>query len=224
MTLCMRRLFAVLALACVPCVTLAQDAGVPPEVTRLVEKFNDEAIPFNDNLLVLGKADAPVTAVLVFGLSGNGAYLVKRAIAEIIDKYVDTGKLKLVVIEMPLTWHDMQAFAGFRCVAPEKHWDVLKRALLYPRDVMNMKNASLEGAPDYIWPMMKGFDVSREQAEKCMRNTAIVGLIEGQRRVVQETWNTGTAPTFIVGDQVFVDPQNDNLILTAIAAAVKGEQ
>lgn len=199
----------------------AQDAEVPVAVTQLLEKFNDDTIPFNDKPVILGNENAPVTGVFVFGLSENTSWMVNRAFSG-IKRHIKAGQLKLVVIEMPLTWHDMQAFAGFRCVAPEKHWTVLEDAVSNPRAAGGMKNDSLINAPNHIWSMMRGNGVNREQAERCMRNSAIVGHIEAQRRVVKETWGTDIAPSFIIGDKIITDPTNDSAIIAAIESALKG--
>lgn len=199
----------------------AQDAEVPEPVRQLVEKFNDDEIPFNDKPVILGNENAPVTGVFVFGLSENTSWMVNRAFSS-IKKHIKSGQLKLVVIEMPLTWHDMQAFAGFRCVAPEKHWAVLEDAVSNPRYAGRMKNDSLMNAPDHIWSMMRGNGVEREKAERCMRNTAIVGHIEAQRRVVKDTWGTEIAPSFIIGDKLITDPTSDSAIIAAIESALKG--
>lgn len=204
--------------------TSAQDAvnSVDPNVLALTATFNDEAIPFNDKLITLGKADAPLTSVLVFGLSADTTYFVNRILPRIIDKYVASGKMKLVVIDYPLTWHDMQVLAGFRCVPPDKHWDLLQKAVSYNRFAHNLKIDSFMNAPDHVWREMKDYGVSRETADKCMRNVTIVGHIEAQRQVVTSTWGTSTAPTFIVGDQVLVNPYSDSPITEAIEGALKG--
>lgn len=215
-------------LSCISCVA-AQEAAkdespVPAEVLELTAIFNDDVIPFNDKLIMLGKADAPVAAVLVFGLSYDTTYMVGRWLPDIVGKYVDSGKMRLTVIDFPLTWHDMQAFAAFRCVAPEKHWELLKDAVKYPQPAHNMKADSLLNAPDHVWRMMKSYDVPREKAEKCMRNYAIAGQIEAQRRIVTDTWKTTVAPTFVVGDKVVVNPSSPSAIEDAIEAVLKGGQ
>lgn len=198
------------------------ESPIPAEVLELTATFNDDVIPFNNKLVMLGKADAPVAAVLVFGLSEDTTYMVGRWLPDIVDKYVESGKMKLTVIDFPLTWHDMQAFAAFRCVAPEKHWELLKDAVKYPRPAYNMKNDSLLNAPDHVWGMMKSHGVPRDRADKCMRNNAIVGHIEAQRLIVTDTWKTTVAPTFIVGNKVIVNPSSPSAIEDAIEAVLKG--
>ena len=86
-------------LAAVGALAQAQTEEVPPEVARLVEKFNEDEIPFNDSLLVLGKPEAPVSVVFMLGLSGHSSYLVSRGLDDLIEKYVDTGKVKLIIID-----------------------------------------------------------------------------------------------------------------------------
>lgn len=213
-------------LSCMP-PAMAQDATrdaapVPAEVLELTATFNDDAIAFNDKLITLGKADAPLSAVLVFGLSADMTYMVGRWLPDIVEKYVDSGKMKITVIDFPLTWHDMQALAGFRCVAPEKHWELLKEAIKYPQPAHHLKADAYLNAPGHVWTMMKSYGVPRDKAEKCMRNNAIVGHVEAQRQVVTETWKTTAAPTFIVGSAVLVNPSSPDAIEDAIEVALKG--
>lgn len=210
-----------LSALCLPTWVRAQDDSTK-RVDALMATFNDETIPFNDRLITLGKADAKINGVLVFGLSADTSYLVTMAVPQLIKKYVDSGIMKLTIIEHAITWHDMQAFAGFRCVPSEKHWELLQRvAKRDERQAFYMKDSDYLKAPSYIWPMMDGFGVSRELAEKCMRNSAIVGHMEGQRRTVNELWNVKSVPTFIVGDKVMVTPSSFGIIEDAIEIALK---
>jgi protein-disulfide isomerase len=202
---------------------LAQEkAPLTPEVAELTAKYNDDEIAFNDQMTTLGKADAPVTAVLVYGLSEDASWFVNRILPGILSKFVETGKLKLVVMEFPLTWHDMQALAAFRCVPKEKHWDVLKETVRYGATAFRMKREGIANAPDHIWPMVKDFGVSREKADKCMRNNAIAGFVEAQRQIVLDTWKTNVAPVFIVGDKVLATPSSGGIVEDAIELALKG--
>ncbi|MES2877740.1 MAG: thioredoxin domain-containing protein [Pseudomonadota bacterium] len=220
---CLRFGLALMACCCASW-SYADDESTQ-RVSSLMATFNEDEIPFNDRLITLGKADAPINAVFIFGLTGDTSFLVKTMLPDIMKKYVDSGRMKLTIIEQPLTWHDMQAFAGFRCVAAEKHWELLLRvAKRDVRQAFYMKGADYLKAPEYIWPMMKDFDVSREQAEKCMRNSAIVGHMEGQRRVVNETWHVTTVPTFIIGEKILVNPASFGIFEDAVESALKGSK
>ncbi len=77
-------------------------------------------------------------------------------------------------------------------------------------------------APEKIWKMMESYGVTRDVAQKCMRNNAIVGHVEAQRQVVTDTWKTNTAPTFIVGGSVVVAPSTEGVLEDAIEVALKG--
>lgn len=198
--------------------TLAQNANEKAAI-ELTNLFNDDSVVFNTQLLVLGKADAPITAVLAFGLSENTSDLVNRALPSLTRKYIDTGKLKVIVMELPLTWHDMQAFAGFRCAPANSHWEVLKAAVRDPRQAYRMKSDNYLKTPEYVWPYMKSLDVSREAMERCMRNNEVVGFVEGQRRVLLDVWNVKSAGSFIIGNKIETNP---NLIGDAIEESLKG--
>lgn len=188
---------------------------------ELTETFNDEQISFNDNLIVLGKEDAPISVMFVFGLSADTTDFVRRFLPSIVRNYVDAGKVKLVIIEFPLTWHDIQAFAGFRCVPASKHWEVLREAVAYPQTAHHLKADSILNAPSHIWPIMKNYGVGRDLAEKCMRNTAIAGHIEAHRQVVTDTWSIKQAPSFVIAGKVIT---NIFSVEDAIETALKGGQ
>ena len=204
-----------------PAQQTAASYQVPSDVAELAATFNDEVIPFNDQLIVLGKPDAKVTAVLLFGLSGDTGYFMERVFPQLKEKYVDSGKLRLIVYDFPLTWHDMQALAGFRCLPADKHLEALQAAVRHNTFAQGMKRASYMNTPDHVWGILKGFDIPRDKAEKCMRNNAIIGYVEALRRTATQSWRVTMAPSFIVGDRVIHNPSSLGQIEDALNSALK---
>jgi len=208
-----------LAAACQP--AAPPPYQVPKDVAALAATFNDDAIPFNDQLVVLGKPEAKVTAVLVFGLSGNSAYVMEKMFPRLKEEYVDTGRVRLVVYDFPLTWHDMQALAGFRCLPADKHLAAMQAAVRYNSFAEGMKQASYLNTPNHVWGILKEFDIPRDKAEKCMRNNAIIGYVEALRRTATQSWRVTMAPSFIVGDRVIHNPSSLGQIEDALNSALK---
>lgn len=201
----------------------AVPASPPPDdVERLAATFNDETIPFNDRLIVLGKADAPLTAVLIFGLSGDTNHFMERMFPAIKEKYIDNGRMRLVVYDFPLTWHDMQALAGFRCLPAEQHFAVLQDAVRYTSFADGMKRASYLDAPSHVWKLLKKYDIPRDKAEKCMRNNPIIGHIEALRRTATQSWRIRMAPSLIIGDRVLHNPSALGYIEDILNVELKG--
>lgn len=207
--------------ALAPAQPAAPQPKPPTDLAELAATFNDEAIPFNDRLAVLGSADAKLTVVLVYGLSGDTSYLMDRIFSRIKEKYVDSGKVRLIVYDFPLTWHDMQALAGFRCLPPEQHLPALQAAVRYASFADGMKRASYLATPGHVWSVLKDFDITRDKAEKCMRNTAIIGHIEAMRRIATGTWGVTRAPSLIVNNRVIASPSSLPLIEDALNSALK---
>lgn len=207
--------------ALAPAQQAAVQPGLPKDLSALAATFNDDAIPFNDQLAVLGKTDARVTAVLIYGLSADTSYLMDRIFSRIKEKYVDSGKVRLIVYDFPLTWHDMQALAGFRCLPPEQHLPAMQAAVRYTSFADGMKRASYLATPAHVWNVLKDFDISREKADKCMRNTAIIGHIEAMRRTATGTWGVTRAPVLIVNERVIASPSSLALIEEALKSALK---
>lgn len=204
-----------------PAQQAAAPSQVPTDVAELAATFNDEVIPFNDQLIVLGKPDAKVTAVLLFGLSGDTGYFMERVFPSLKEKYVDSGRIRLIIYDFPLTWHDMQALAGFRCLPADKHLEVLQAAVRHNTFAQGMKRASYLNTPDYVWGILKSFDIPRDKAEQCMRNNAIVGHVEALRRTATQSWWVTWAPSFIVGNRVLHNPSSLGQIEAVLNSALK---
>lgn len=193
------------------------------QVNELANLFNEDDIQYNNNTTIIGNDGAKITGVLVIGLSYDSHEFMKSIYPRIVSKYIDSGILKLIVLELPLTWHDVQAFAGFRCIPSDKYWSNLQLVIKkYPYDVHAMKKSSILKAPDYIWRMMEGSGISREQAEKCMRNSAIIGYVEAMRRITRDGMNVEYAPSIMIGDKFLGNPSSFGLIEDMIESTLKG--
>jgi Thioredoxin len=207
-----------LSLALVPWATFAQDFK---EVDEYLAVLNDEEIPFNESLIELGSPQAKLTATLVYGISGDTSYFVKSILPGIISKYVDSGQMRITVVELPLSLHDVQAFSAFRCVEPARHWELLRRvAIRDERSGYQLKNGSYLKAPDVIWGMMSDFGLERKKAEQCMRNSHINGYVDGLRRGVEETFQVSVVPRLVIGKNAVI-PSNSGIVKDAIEAALK---
>jgi hypothetical protein len=198
-------LLSTLILALASPIVLAQLAK---PVEELVQTFNDETIAFNDKMVVLGKPDAKVTAVVIYGLSVETTYFMNAMFPDVRRRYIDSGKVRVIVFDFPLSWHDMQALAGLRCLPAEKHFEAMHEAVRSERLAHGMRHDTFMNAPRYFVPLLRRFGLDDAKAQQCMRNLRIIGHIEAARKLATEQWNISFAPTLIIGGEKLVNPSS----------------
>lgn len=209
---------SVLSLILAPQFVFAQSAE---RTDAYLNSMNDDDIPFNQEFIELGSPQAKVTALYFHGITEDSSYFIKRILSGIVSKYVDTGQIRIKLIEYPLSLHDIQAFSAFRCIEPKRHWELLQRvAVRDERKGFNLKKGSYENAPDIIWSMMDDFGVDRKKADACMRNTHINGFVEGLRRGGAEAFQVTSAPKLYVGGKL-ITPDSVGRLSDAIDQALK---
>ena len=88
---------------------------IPRELRDVFATINDDKIPYNDSLIVVGNENAKVTAVIFYAQACTDTeYFLRNVFSDLKKDYIDTGKLRLVFYEYPLNWKDMQALAVSR--------------------------------------------------------------------------------------------------------------
>jgi hypothetical protein len=188
-------------LACTGTIATAQE--IPRELRDVFANINDDKIPYNDSLIVVGNENAKVTAVLFYAQAcTDSEYFLRNVFPDLKKDFIDTGKLRLVFYEYPLDWKDMQALAGLRCVPKEKHLDALLEAARTNRARI-FRTTQISSVPDQYTSVLVKFGLSADQALKCMRNSEVIGFLEGQRRLAVDQWNIVETPTLLIGDQTF---------------------
>jgi hypothetical protein len=194
---------------------------IPRELRDVFATINDDKLPYNDSLIVVGNENAKVTAVIFYAQAcTDSEYFLRNVFPDLKKDYIDTGKLRLVFYEYPLNWKDMQALAGLRCVPKEKHLDALLEAARTSRARI-FRTTQISNVPDQYTSVLAKFGISPEQALKCMRNSEVIGFLEGQRRLAVEQWNIMETPTLLIGNQTFRGVENKAVVYDAIKKFVE---
>jgi hypothetical protein len=182
---------------------MSQVPAPPEDIKRLLQSFNDDQIPFNDKPLIIGQDSAKITAILFYAPSSeDGQIFMRRVFPTLKEDYVDKGKLRLVIMDYPLNWKDMQALAGLRCLPAGKHLEAILRTARddWTRTLFNMHD--FNDVPRRFTQLTGRFDLPEDQAIKCMRNLGVLGHVEGLRRLAVEAWNIQESPALAVGGEV----------------------
>ena len=147
---------------------------------------------------VLGKDDAPVTMVEYASMTcSHCAHFHKETLPAIKEKYIDTGKVRLVFREFPF---DPRAEAGFmlaRC-ADDKYFAMV--------DVLFQQQKSwapVENARDALLQISKLAGFSQESFEACLTDQKLLEDVRAVRDRGAKDFGVDATPTFFINGKKY---------------------
>jgi protein-disulfide isomerase len=114
-----------------------------------------------------------------------------RTFAELKKSYVDTGRIRYVVRDLPLAFHELAVPAAIaaRCAGEQgRFWEA--------RDALFATSG--EFSPDAIRTAVLGTGVDAARYDACVRNPATLAAVEADQEEARAAGITGT-PSFVVG-------------------------
>lgn len=147
--------------------------------------------------MVLGNADAPVTIVEYASMTcPHCAAFHERTLPELKTKYIDTGKVRLIMREFPF---DPRAEAGFmlaRC-SKDNYFPMI--------DVLFKQQANwaaVENAKDALLQLAKLAGFSQQTFEACLTDQKLLEDIRAVRARGEKDFGITSTPTFFInGDK-----------------------
>lgn len=155
----------------------------------------NEPGPMGDK--VLGDEDAPVTIIEYASMTcGHCAAFHNETLPEIKEKYIDTGKAKLIFREFPF---DNRAYAAFmlaRCADDQYYFPMV--------DVLFKQQQVWAGAEDPRGPLLQiaklaGF--TQESFEACLKNQEVLDSVNQVRSRAAENYGVSSTPTFFINGE-----------------------
>jgi len=147
---------------------------------------------------VLGKDDAPVTIVEYASMTcSHCAHFHKTTLPSIKEKYIDTGRVRLIMREFPF---DPRAEAGFmlaRC-ADDKYFAMV--------DVLFQQQqswAGVENARDALLQIARLAGFSQESFEACLTDQKLLDDVRAVRLRGSNEFGVDSTPTFFINGQKY---------------------
>ena len=145
--------------------------------------------------LALGKADAPVTIIEYASLTcSHCAHFHNTVLPKLKEKYIDTGKVRLVMREFPL---DNLAAAGSmlaRCAGGDKSFEVIS-TLFKTQDTW----AFVSGNPlPGLFKIASGLGFTKESFDKCLTDQKLLDDITSVRDKAGKTFGVRATPSFFI--------------------------
>jgi protein-disulfide isomerase len=159
---------------------VSNDESIQPLQTVLVEKF-------------IGSSDAPVTIIELSSLScGHCGSFHTDVYPELKKNYIETGKVKLIMVDFPLNLPALQGAMLAHCLPDDQYFGFLQ--LLFSSqsswlsgdtEAKLKQNALLAG-------------LSEEQVATCLADKSLEEALLSRMQTYQADWDISSTPSFII--------------------------
>lgn len=147
--------------------------------------------------MVMGDENAPVTIIEYASMTcPHCAAFHKETLPAIKEKYIDTGKVKLILREFPFDPRAAAAFMLARCAPPESHYAMI--------DVLFQQQAEWARAEDARPPLLQisklaGF--TQESFEACLKNQELLDKVREVQQKAAKEYGVESTPTFFINGE-----------------------
>ena len=170
----------------------ASDVKVPPAAGTV-----DEAkllAPGTLKDIVMGKVEAPVTIVEYASMTcPHCAHFATTTLPTIKEKYIDTGKAKLILREFPFDPRAAAAFMLARC-APEERYYPLVEVLFKQQEQW----AGAANAEEPLLQISKLAGFTQESFKACLTNQKLLDDVNAVRERGANEFGVNATPTFFI--------------------------
>ena len=146
---------------------------------------------------ILGSKDAPLTVIVYASMTcSHCANFHNNIFPAIKKKYIDTGKVRLVFREFPVSNQDMRSIAAFmlaRCADEEKYFPMV--------DLMFKKQddwARAEDPTPVLLNIAKFAGFTQESFNACLKNQAVMDTVLAVKNEASDNYDVSGTPTFFI--------------------------
>ena len=151
---------------------------------------------------ILGKDDAPVTIVEYASLTcPHCAHFATEVLPKLKEKWIDTGKAKLVMRDYPLDEPALRAAMVARCAPADKYFSFI--------DVLFQSQVTWATAKDQMAALERIARLGGISAEKfsaCMQDRALEDAVLAESLRGQKEFDVNSTPTIIVNGKKVDNP------------------
>jgi protein-disulfide isomerase len=170
--------------------SFAQQAARPTETVDVTEL----AVPGPLGDQIMGSADAKVTIVEYASMTCvHCANFHKEGYRHLKEKYVDTGKVRFILRELPFDPLSAAAFMLARCAGDGKYFGMIE-LLFAQQAAWTQTNKPV----DALLSVAKQAGFTQETFETCLKNQQIYDGVNAVRTRAQEKFGVDSTPSFFV--------------------------
>ncbi len=147
----------------------------------------------------LGDASAPVTIVEYASMTcGHCAHFHETTLPAIKEKYIDTGKARLILREFPFDPRAAAAFMLARC-APNDNYFPMIDVLFHQQDAW----ARAEDAQGALLQISRQAGFTKDSFESCLRDQALLDNVTAVKQRGENDFGVNATPTFFINGKKY---------------------
>lgn len=192
----------------------AAEASKNPLEGKAPVRARSDILKIQPNDVILGKADAPVTLFEYSSLScPHCAHFHKEILPPLQKKYIDTGKLALVMRQFPTNAPALQGAMLVRCVTPGQ--GVKFEEVLFE---LQERWAFTLSSRDALQKIAAVGGLSEAAFNACLDDKAAEKALLEEIMSVRDNLNVKATPTFFIGEEEIDGAQEVSTFEKAIDA------
>ena len=178
-------------------------AGEPPQADNSAPAPAADADPtvlkLTDSDRILGNKDAPVTIIEYASLTcPHCMHFATEVLPALKKKWIDTGKVRLVLRDYPLDGLALRAAMVARCAPPDKFYPFID-TLFQTQD----KWATAKDPQAELQRLALMGGMGKKQFDDCLADKKMENEVVGSRLVAAQKLNVNATPTFFINGTKF---------------------
>ena len=174
-------------------------AGVAPAAAQAPKPIDASTLAPTGQDRVLGKPDAPIAIIEYASLScSHCAHFANAVLPKLKEKWLDTGKAKLILRDFPLDEPALRAAMVARCVPPERFYPLVE-TLFETQDkwvVAKDWRAALER-------LVRLAGIGKKEFDACLNDKAIEDQVAQSRLTAAQRLGVNSTPTFFINGKKY---------------------
>jgi protein-disulfide isomerase len=181
------------------CFVLGSAVSVPAAPPHPMVADAQTALTLTKDDRILGNPDAPITIVEYASLTcPHCAHFANEVLPELKKKWIDTGKVKLVLRDFPLDEPALRAAMIARCAPADRYYAYV--------DTFFAAQEKWVMARDYLEALarlVKLGGMSKDEFDNCLKNSALEDKIVQERLIASKELDVNSTPTFFINGTKF---------------------
>ena len=150
--------------------------------------------------VVLGNKNAPITIIEYASLSCiHCANFHQNTLPQLIEEYVDTGKIRIVFRDFPLNYPALMGSIVLQCVDHNIRYEYLSALFNLQSKWVNPES---EITKKELFKIMQAGGMTKDQFNECLNNKDLEQKILQILIDAQNEFNIRTTPSFVINDNL----------------------
>ena len=149
-----------------------------------------------ENDFIIGNEDAPITIIEYASMScSHCADFHIKTLPKLIEKYANTGKIKIVFRDFPFNYPALLGSMVLRCIPEDSRYQYTEALYKLQSKWVNRENSK---TTQELYKIMQSGGMTKEEFNSCIKNVDLENNILQSLMDVQKEFNIKSTPSFLI--------------------------